>query len=123
MITGTVTPYREAVIRIKLRDSVGIEAEIEAVVDTGFTDYLTLPASAIGSLTLAHGGTIRAALADGSAVDLDVYTIEIEWHSQWRMITVLEADGGPLVGMSLLYGNDLAIRIVDGGNVSIVPVP
>jgi hypothetical protein len=32
MITGTVTPYREAVIRIKLRDSVGLEAEIEAVV-------------------------------------------------------------------------------------------
>ena len=108
---------------MKLRDATGLEAQIEVVVDTGFTDYLTLPASAIASLTLAHGGTIRAALADGSAVDLDVYTIEVDWHGQWRIIPVLEADGGPLVGMSLLYGNDLSMRIVDGGSLSITPVP
>ena len=32
---------------------------------------------------------------------------------------VLQADGGPLVGMSLLYGNRVMLEVVDNGDVTI----
>jgi predicted aspartyl protease len=44
MIRGTVNASREAVVRLRLRGPTGVEAEIDAIIDTGFTETLTLPA-------------------------------------------------------------------------------
>jgi hypothetical protein len=35
----------------------------------------------------------------------------------------LQADGGPLVGMALLYGSRVVLHIVDDGDVLIEPWP
>ena len=36
---------------------------------------------------------------------------------------LLDADGGPLVGMSLLYGSRVTLDVVDGGPITIEPLP
>ena len=46
---------------------------MEAVIDTGFTGFLTLSARLIASLALRFAGATRAALADGSEMDTDVF--------------------------------------------------
>jgi clan AA aspartic protease len=125
MITGTVTADLEATIRLKLRVSVtnGQEQEIEAVVDTGFNGFLTLPSALISSFGLPTRGSRQATLADGQTVRLDVYRATIIWDGQPRDVLVLAAEGGPLVGMSLLQGFRLTVDVADGGSVTIEALP
>lgn len=71
MIQGTVTADREPIVRIVVRDTSGQDHAHDAVVDTGFTGWLTLPPSVIASLNLpwrewgagilANGGSMRRA--------------------------------------------------------------
>ena len=65
----------------------------------------------------------KATLADGSVVNLNSYWVDLLWEGQPRRIVALEADGGPLIGMSLLYGSRVTLDVVDGGPVTIVPLP
>jgi hypothetical protein len=43
MISGVVTAYRQAIIRLTVHGPEGQKQEIEAVIDTGFDGTLTLP--------------------------------------------------------------------------------
>ena len=72
---------------------------------------------------LGVGGNRRATLADGSVVVLDVYLATVLWHEQEREILVLQAEGGPLVGMGLLYGSRVVLHVVEDGEVLIEPWP
>ena len=51
------------------------------------------------------------------------YGEKVLWHGQERDVLVLQVDGGPLVGMSLLYGNRVTLEIVEDGDVTINPLP
>ncbi len=119
MVTGQVTSDREAVIPAEVRGSAGHQEKFPAVLDTGFTEYLTLSSETISRLGLRHVHTAQVVLGDGSEVQVPVYRAEVFWHEQWRLIYVHETEGGALVGMSLLYGSILKIRVVDGGEVTI----
>lgn len=119
MITGTVTANREAVIHLEVKGP-NLQVQcIEAVIDTGFNGFLTLPNSLIISLGLPLVGNRRAMLGDGNTVVLDVYLAIVIWHEQEREVLALQADGGPLVGMSLLYGSRLTLDISEDGAVCI----
>jgi clan AA aspartic protease len=122
MIRGEITPDREPLIRLVVRGPGGREDQMEAVVDTGFNGYLTLAPARVAVLSLTPHGTRRAMLADGSSVYLNVYEAAVDWNGRTRDVLVLAADGGPLVGMSLLYGCLLTMEIVDGGPVIIEPL-
>jgi predicted aspartyl protease len=52
MIIGSVSATKEAVVRLRVRGPAGPGAEVDAVLDTGFTEYLTLPQAIITSLSL-----------------------------------------------------------------------
>ena len=64
MITGAVSADREAIIRLSIRDAQGQEQEFEAVVDTGFDGWLSLPSVVIAALGLPWRRRGRALLAD-----------------------------------------------------------
>lgn len=124
MITGYVNAEREAVIRLKVRGSQpGQEHEIEALIDTGFTSFLTLPPSLIAALGLPWRGFGEAILGDGSLHTFDVHRATVDWDGQERTIEADAADTEPLVGMGLIYGHELRIAAVDGGPVTIGPLP
>lgn len=122
MITGHVTAYREAVISLNVRGPRNQAREIEAVVDTGFNGFLTLPASLIEELDLVWRRRGRAMLADASDSVFDIYEAIVRWNNRPRRIAVDEAECDPLVGMSLLYGCELTVQVVDRGLVSIYPL-
>jgi len=123
MITGVISPYREAEIQITVRGPGGQAQTLTAVLDTGFNESLTLPPAVVAHLGLIYRGPIRASLADGSVVILRNYRATLDWDGQPRDVTVLQADGGPLIGMGLLYGSRVTLDVVDGGPVSIEPLP
>lgn len=122
MITGQVTPDREAVIPIDVRGAEEQQEDFAAVLDTGFTEYLTLSSEIIARLGLKQVHTAQVVLGDGSEVQIPVYRAEILWHDHWRLIYVHATEGGALVGMSLLYESVLKIRVIDGGEVTIEPM-
>jgi predicted aspartyl protease len=73
MITGIITPDREAVIRLTVQGPAGQEQKIEAVIDTGFNGWLSLSPSRIALLRLPWCQRGRAELADGRESVFDIY--------------------------------------------------
>jgi predicted aspartyl protease len=123
MISGEVTPDREAIIHLQVAGPGGSAAEIVAVLDTGFTENLALPPALIVSLGLARRGAADFILAGGISVRLRLFRASVLWHGQQHSLLVVETDGGPLVGMRLLHGNRVTLDVVDGGDVTIEPLP
>ena len=123
MIRGIVTANLEAIIRLKVRGPSGIEREVEAVIDTGYNGFLTLPTRLIAALGLTWRRSGRALLADGSDRLFDVYEASLTWDSEAIHIPIDAADTTPLVGMSLLYGYELRVEAVKGGSVIISELP
>jgi len=122
MISGTVRS-NEAWVRITLIGRRKERRSVEAIVDTGYTSFLSLEPSVVADLGLIWETTGRAILADGSECEYDVYSGEVEWDGAVRRISIDAADAEPLVGMSLLDGFELSVQVRDGGAVTIRPLP
>ena len=119
MITGTVNASNEAIVQLRIRGAVPDPLSIHALIDTGFTDWLTLSPAQIVALGLAFREEGAYVLADGSMARARLFSGEVEWLTGWRRILVLEMDGGPLIGMALLRGSYLGAEIIDGGKVEV----
>jgi clan AA aspartic protease len=119
MITGHVTANREAIIRVAVRGAGIREETIDAVIDTGFDGFLTLPAAVVSGLALPFAGVTRAALGDGSEVFLDAFEAVIDWDHGERSVITLATGGQPLVGMAMLAGHRVMLDVVEDGRVTI----
>jgi clan AA aspartic protease len=92
---------------------------VDAVIDTGFTGFLSLPLSVITELDLPWHYRDIGTLGDGSEVVFEIYKASVIWDGQNQVIDVAASESDPLVGMSLLYGFKLQIETVEGGLVTI----
>lgn len=119
MIIGNVNANREAIVQLVVLGSLQQQQEIQAVIDTGYTGFLTLPPAIITSLALTWYARQDGILGDGSLCIFDVYEASIIWDGQTRIIEVDEAQTDPLVGMGLIEGYQLQIQGVVGGLVTI----
>jgi clan AA aspartic protease len=119
MIAGTVNADYEAVIRLRVQGPSGLAHEVDAIIDTGFNGFLTLPPALVTALGLARLSRGRALLANGSEELFDIYGVTVLWDGQQRYVEADTVDTSPLVGMSLLDGYDLHIQVADGGQVTI----
>ena len=122
MILGTVRG-REPLIRLTVRGLRGRQQEIEAVVDSGYTGWLTLPPTVIAALNLRWRSFGRGILADGSVSLFDVYQAKVVWDGLVRAVVVDEFDATPLVGMALLRGFELKMQVRAGSMVTIKRLP
>ncbi|MGH2586286.1 MAG: clan AA aspartic protease [Dehalococcoidia bacterium] len=123
MITGHVTARREARLRLILFAQDQQEHSVDAVIDTGFNGFLTLPGDVIGALGLRFVGARPVTLADGSRIVLNLYRARLLWHEHERNVLVLQTGSNPLVGMALLHGSRLIMDVVIGGDVTTEPLP
>ncbi len=100
-MTGVVDGSGRALLRVRLRHPTSnVETEVDAWVDTGFTGELVVPQSQIAAIGLPLGPSIRAGLADGSEVELETYTCQLEWFGAWQSIEIIANTGQyPLLGV------------------------
>ena len=119
MIEGEVNAHREAVVRLPLMDSSGRTRSIDAVIDTGFSGFLTLPPGLVAELGLTRLGQKSLILANGSREIFDTYGVTVLWDGEPRFVDADEADAAPLLGMSMLDRCNLSIDVEDGGRVVI----
>ncbi len=119
MIEGVVNAAYEAVVSRSLQGAEGRTQDIEAVVDTGFTGFLTLPPASVAELGLPFAYVGRACLANDEEVEFEVYDLTVLWDGQSRRVRAAATGSTPLVEMLLLDGHDLSIQVRDGGQVVI----
>ena len=119
MITETVNADYEAVIRLFVHGPSGTAHEVDAIIDTGFNGFLTLPPALVTTLGLMRRSRGRALLANGREELFDIYGVPVLWDGQQRYVEADAVDTTPLVGMSLLDGYDLYIQVAAGGQVVI----
>lgn len=118
MIHGTVT-RREAVVPVVVQGTPGDGLTVQAVVDTGFDGDLVLPGSVVQSLALEYRHEVTAAVGDNRRVTFATFRATVRWLGMERGVLVLQSEGGPLLGMSLLNGCRLTIDALEGGDVRI----
>ncbi len=73
MIIGYVNANYEAVIRLAVGNDTGQRLVIDAVIDTGFSGFVSLPSEIIEQLELPWSYRDRGTLGDGSEVIFDIY--------------------------------------------------
>jgi clan AA aspartic protease len=108
----------EAIMPIVVKNDTRTQL-VDAVIDTGFSGFLTLPSSTIASLDLIWKGRDIATLGDGTSCIFEVYIAVVIWDGQYRTIDINESETMPLIGMQLLRGYDLRIQAIEGGSVTI----
>ena len=119
MMNGIVDQNCEATLRLVVSNESKQRQVIDAVIDTGFTGFLTLPLTVINSLNLRLYSREEGTLGDGSTCIFDVYSGLIIWDGEYRYVDVNAAETEPLVGMSLLYGYRMQLDAIEGGIVVI----
>ena len=122
MVAGRVISHNanlKPVVELLVYGHSEARARVQAIVDTGFTEQLTLPANAISKLGLPFEHEENLTMANDQPVTFQAFNARVEWNGQIREVKVLEAEGDPLIGMAMLRDHDLHIRAITDGNVSI----
>jgi clan AA aspartic protease len=119
MITGVVNVNGEAIVRIVVGNLEKQRVVVDAIIDTGYTGFLTLPPSTISELNLPWRGSEEGILGDGSTQMFDVYSAMVIWDGEFRTIKVNESNTDSLMGVGLMYGYEVCIQTIDGGMVTI----
>jgi clan AA aspartic protease len=119
MISGYVNTDREAIVQLVVLGGNKQNKGIKAVVDTGYTGFLTLPSATITTLGLTWYMQQEGILGDGSLCMFNVYEASVIWDGEVRSIEINESEADPLIGMGLLEGYELKIQGIPGGLVTI----
>ena len=119
MIEGVVNDAYEAFVALSLQGPAGQVQDVEAVIDTGYSGFLTLPTALVTELRLPFAYVGRAFLANDDEVSFDVHDATVLWDGQPRPIKADATGSTPLAGMLLLDRHDLNIEVESGGRVVI----
>ena len=101
MILGVVNAAYKEVVALSLRGPPGQLKDIEAVVDTGYCGFLTLPTTVVTELGLPFAYIGRTFLANDDEVSFDVHDVTVLWDGQPGHVKADATGSTPLVGMLL----------------------
>jgi clan AA aspartic protease len=119
MMQGFVSQNCEAIMPIVVGYDNKPTQLVEALIDTGFTGFLSLPLSMIESLGLPWIFSDSVTLGDGSEVIFQMYRATVIWDGRFKVVDVAASESEPLLGMSLLYGFKLQVEAIERGTVTI----
>ena len=122
MLIGAVRSH-QAWVNVEILDRSGQPHTIEVLLDTGFDGHLKLTSTTIQELELSRSGYRFGELADGTVTRFMSYGSAVLWDGQPRLVTVIEADTEPLLGMELLQGSRVILDVRDDGPVTIDALP
>ena len=123
MTTGHIDQDGHPVIPVDLFDRQGRLRRVEAVLDTGFDDFLALPGHWVQRLGLFWVGIMPMRVATSEWAHFDVYEATIWWFGARLSIRVLQTQSEILVGTRLLWESQLTAQFWKGGVVSVQSRP
>ena len=97
MIEGSVNANNEAVVTLTIRGPEGRTREVNAVIDTGYSGFLTLPRALVAEIGLPYAFSSSATLADDTEVGFPVYRATVIWDGDPRNIEADAVGATPLV--------------------------
>lgn len=83
MMQGFVNQSCEAIIPLVVSHGNASRQMVEALIDTGFTGFLSLPLSIVESLGLPWIFRDSATLGDGSEVIFEMYRATVIWDGRY----------------------------------------
>ena len=119
MIRGVLNDRLEPIFVVEISNGDGAFQTVEALLDTGFSESLTLPPNEVVRLGLKYVSRVQLNLAGDQEIEGAVYAGFVKWFDQEREINVIAAEGQPLLGMSLLEGCKITIHARPGGEALI----
>ncbi|MGL4497914.1 MAG: clan AA aspartic protease [Planktothrix sp.] len=122
MITGIVNRDFEPIIPRSVYDSDGKNYTQDAIVDTGFNGWLSLPPDLSAQLNLRWKRRGGAILGDESECVFNICEAVLVWDGELLTIPIDEADSEALVGMSMMDGYQLVVQVFPGGLVELSKV-
>ena len=122
MIEGTLNDRMEPVVAVRVVGATELEQRLAAVVDTGFSGFLTIPEDVAADLSLLFNGMARVVLADDSEVYMRMYTATVLWDGVPRTIVAHASPGVPLIGVGMLVDHSLHINFEPAGDVLVGPL-
>ena len=119
MIRCRLSERLEPMVDVEVLNGDGDSRTVEAVLDTGFNGELTLTWDLIESLGLNRISQTQTVLADGGQTTARTYEAFVHWFGQTRRVESIAFEGVPLLGMSLLDGCKITMRVRAGGEALI----
>ena len=119
--TGHIDEYGRPVIPVDLFDRQGRLYRIEAMLDTGFDDFLALPAYLVQRLGLVWSSRIPMHVATSELAQFDTYTATVLWLGNRLSIRAVQTQSEILVGNRLLRESQLTVQFWEGGSVNVLP--
>lgn len=123
MIVGRVDARLNLYLPVVVRGFNGQELALDALLDTGFSDFLSLTDEQIQTLGLLPSGVAESELADGSIVPVTLYTAVVVWEGIERLIEVVGGDSDPLLGVKLLEGYFMIVEFTENGDLHLSRLP
>jgi clan AA aspartic protease len=96
--------------------------QVEFVIESGFTGFLSLPPYAVERLQLPYRFDQSADLADGSTIYIPIHEAEIVWQGEELVVRVLATGNRPLLGTAMLAGEELRAQFIEEGIVTVAPL-
>lgn len=118
MMRGT-TIRRQATLLVTLYLPGQPDFALDFVVDTGFSEFLTLPIAAVAAMGLPLVLRRTVSLADGSIITVAIHSLTILWNGVQEQVNVLATGRRPLIGTMLLDEQELRVRFHEGDLVSV----
>ena len=119
-IQGAVNAQLETLVEITVRGAGGrSDQTIRAIIDTGFDRYLSLPPQTVAELDLPYAGKEPFDAFGGVTVVLNIHHAIVDFGGVEQGISCIAADNPPLIGMALLRGYELCLKVADGGTVTL----
>ena len=119
MVEGVVNSRLEAIVTLTVRGPSGLSRVIDAVIDTGFSEFLTVPPELATELELDYLTLAEMVLADGSVEKFDVFKLMVMWDGHSRQVEAHVPNSIPLAGMGMLEDHDLHVEVRKGDKVLI----
>lgn len=118
-LRGWVNDDLELILKLVVAGPDARSAEIESVIDTGFSGALTLPVDLVERLQLQFARYVNGELADGSQTVVPLFFGNLRWADRLLEVEVAVAGASPLVGVQPLNGYRLIANYVPNGAVAI----
>lgn len=119
MIRGALNDRRQPMVALEISNGDGRFQPVDALLDTGFSGYLTLPADTVAWLGLERIEKTPVVLAGDHQTQVSAHRGYVNWLGRVRRIDVLAMEGQALLGMNLLDGSKITVRVRAGGEVAI----